>query len=158
MNTLQWRWWLCVHLRWLNVWNGCRVGPTQTVRTFACGNSNDGFALIFVRWICEMGAVLALNKQLVHAFVLLCACSNLKMLLVSKQCSMRSYFYTRHGMCWSNTLLQWWRRRCVDLCLLNVWLERGVSCWPWMIRPYVYAAMCVIEFEGANSAKYSMMS
>ena len=31
-NTLQWRWRLCIDLRWLNIWNGCRVG--QTVRTF----------------------------------------------------------------------------------------------------------------------------
>ena len=31
--TLQWRWRLCIDLRWLDIWNACRVG--QTVRTFA---------------------------------------------------------------------------------------------------------------------------
>ena len=24
----------CIDLRWLNVWNGCRVGPGRTARTF----------------------------------------------------------------------------------------------------------------------------
>ena len=34
-NTLQsWQWGLCIDLCLLHIWNGCRVGPKRTARTF----------------------------------------------------------------------------------------------------------------------------
>ena len=84
----------------MHLWNGCRVGPGQTARTFICSalyalglggvigdrcsiwgrnltlvytmyNGDDGSALIFVRWMYEMGVVLcwrALDEQAVRLY------------------------------------------------------------------------------------------
>ena len=76
-----------IFIRWLNVWNGCRVGAGWSARTFVLlrvclnwavllvidtvfmrlqshrlihYNDDDGFTLIFVRWTYEIGVVLAL--------------------------------------------------------------------------------------------------
>ena len=49
LNTPWHQQWSCVDLRWLNVWNGCRVGPGQTACTFI---AIDVWCVIDFTWSC----------------------------------------------------------------------------------------------------------
>ena len=128
----------------MHVWNGCRVGPGQTVCTFICSalyalelggvigdrcriwgrnltlvatmhNGDDGSALIFVRWMYEMGVVLARPGWTGRTFVLLRVSLKLKVSLVfnivwSRNCIL--IYYTTMAM----TVLHW---TSFDECIWN---------------------------------------
>ena len=92
---------LLIFIRWLNVWNGCRVGAGWLARTFVLlrvclnwvvllvidticmwlqshrlihYNDDDGLTLIFVHWTYEIGIVLALAEQYVRILLVFDTC------------------------------------------------------------------------------------
>ena len=52
--TLQWRWRLCIDLRSLNVWNGCRVGARWTNRPY-----------VYIAWTRVIGVQCSIIKVVV---------------------------------------------------------------------------------------------
>ena len=145
MTVLRWSSLVCL----MHVWNGCRVGPGRTVRTFICsalyaielgGVIGDRCSLwgrnrtlvynIFVRWMYEMGVVLARPGWTARTLILL-----EYVLLVIDSVWSRNLTFTR---C-LNTL-QWWWRLCVDLRLLNVWNGVVLSLGKQLVRLYCFVS------------------
>ena len=79
---------VCSNLKVLLVFDAV-CGRNVTLIIYTHYNGNDGSALIFVCWMYgTTGVVLALNQQYVSLYC--CVCLNLKVLVISVWCSMRS--------------------------------------------------------------------
>ena len=124
-NTLQWRWRLCVGLRLLNVWNGCRIVAGQTARTFvftACVLEFDTYCWCSIQYVLVIISPLRAVQTHCNDDAW-CFCVDLR-------------WFDVMLLCFPNTLKQWRWLLCVDLCWFHAW--DGVSCWPWTNSVYVY--------------------
>ena len=149
-NKLQWQWRrLCINLWLLNVWNGCRVGPGQTGRTFL-------FVFLRVRsdFTVLLIGVWCITRSWFHLHVLFCCpnilqwryrpCVDLRLLnvwnvvvMASDEQHVRLYCCVRvlllvFGALWGDRNLNRdvqicynnaddGSRLCIDLRSLNVW-------------------------------------
>ena len=109
-------------LRWLNVWNGCRVGPCRTDRTFVLLRVCLNLKVLITDVRCSM-------RSYIRNLTLVC------------------YFAVQ-----TNTLQwRWWLCvvRCVTWPSLVECMER-MLCWPLANRAYVFTPACLLEAESVN--------
>ena len=154
-NTLQWRWRLCVCVRWMygmvscwpwtnskyvviGVWlNSKLLFVFDTVwdrnLTLMCGENALQWRwrlCIYVVWISGTASCWPWTNS---KCVCIGVCLNLKLVFVFNWMSGRSII-----LMWGVNTLQWWWR----LYVYVRWMYGMVSCWPWTNSQYVCVGVC----------------
>ena len=130
----------------LDVWNGCRVGPWQTVRTFALLFAcSDYLKMLILVFDAVWGRNLTLIRDLKFDTSDWCW-----EVVISPSCMLCFAIQTQNNgndhytLGWSLCV------ECVEWisCWTYVCLKRA-SCWPLTNRSYVCITVCVLELEAA---------